>query len=312
VIISEPSNPWIGGLASLFAVEFFELARAHLQPGGIMLQWIQGYNLLPEDFQMVVRTFRRVFPGTSIWVTRAGDYLLLGRTEGRPLDLGLIRGRLQRNPAIRSDLAQLRIDAWAGVFGFFGLAEGDTARLAGGAELNTDERLPLDFSAPRALYVDTTERNRNLVRSFKTGELPDVTPDSRAELERAEVRYAIGIGYLRQNAPKEALPHFQRALQLDPAHEPSLVGTGWAHLILSQPTTALELATKALALKPNDVEALGLAAVTSLALGKNAQAVTFLERALTLDPRDYRIRQAMQAAQVALLGGSVPPILWKP
>src|SRR5262249_6003186 len=66
-IISEPSNPWIGGVASLFTVEFFSLARQHLRPGGIMVQWIQAYNLLPEDLQMVVRTFRTVFPATSIW-----------------------------------------------------------------------------------------------------------------------------------------------------------------------------------------------------------------------------------------------------
>ena len=62
VIISEPSNPWIGGLASLFSVEFFTIARQRLRPGGMMLQWIQGYNIVPEDLRMVINTFRSVFP----------------------------------------------------------------------------------------------------------------------------------------------------------------------------------------------------------------------------------------------------------
>jgi spermidine synthase len=312
VIISEPSNPWIGGLASLFSAEFFALARTRLQPGGIMAQWLQGYNLPPEDFRMVVRTFRGAFPGTSIWPTSGGDYLLLGRTEARPLDLELIKDRFRRNPALRSDLARLRVDAWAGVLGYFGLGEGDAARLAEGAGLNTDDRLPLEFSAPRALYVNTSERNRELLRGFKTADLPDVTPDSRAELEQAEVRYAIGLGYLRKNEPRDALAQFQRALLMDSTHEPSLVGTGWALLASSQPAAALEEATKALALEPRDVEALGVAAIASLALGQNRQAIGYLERALRLHPRDYRIRQAMQAAQLALLGETLPPILWKP
>src|SRR4030095_5336 len=85
VIISEPSNPWIGGLASLFTVEFFELARQHLESGGMMLQWIQGYSLFPADLKMVVESFRRVFPTVTIWNTMPGDFLLLGQTKPTPL-----------------------------------------------------------------------------------------------------------------------------------------------------------------------------------------------------------------------------------
>jgi len=42
VIISEPSNPWMSGLASMFSEEFFQLARERLRPSGIMLQWIHA------------------------------------------------------------------------------------------------------------------------------------------------------------------------------------------------------------------------------------------------------------------------------
>src|SRR5262249_51981088 len=43
VIVSEPSNPWMAGIASLFTREFFETARARLQPGGIVCQWAHTY-----------------------------------------------------------------------------------------------------------------------------------------------------------------------------------------------------------------------------------------------------------------------------
>ncbi|MGE5833138.1 MAG: spermidine synthase, partial [Acidobacteriota bacterium] len=38
VIISEPSNPWVAGVASLFTREFFEAARSRLSDGGVLCQ----------------------------------------------------------------------------------------------------------------------------------------------------------------------------------------------------------------------------------------------------------------------------------
>jgi spermidine synthase len=191
VITSEPSNPWIGGIASLFSVEFFQLARRALQPGGIMLQWIHAYNLLPEDLRMVVATFRAVFPATSVWQVSPGDFLLLGRAEAAPLDLDLLKARHAGSPALRGALERIGVHGWAGVLGYFALGEGDTARYAQGAPVNTDDRLALEFSAPRALYLDTHAENSRALRRFATRELPEVTAASRAALEDPEVQAGI-------------------------------------------------------------------------------------------------------------------------
>jgi spermidine synthase len=188
VITSEPSNPWIGGVASLFTLEFFRLARERLQPGGIMLQWIHAYSLLAEDLQMVVETFRTVFPATSIWQVNRGDFLLLGRVTSTPLDLQAIKIRHETNPALRGDLERIGVRGWAGVLGYFALGEGDSARYAEGARVNTDDRLTLEFSAPRALYLDTHVENARGLRRFATASLPDVTADGLALLDDAEVR----------------------------------------------------------------------------------------------------------------------------
>src|SRR5262249_24031651 len=107
VIASEPSNPWLTGVASLFSLEFFQLAREHLQPGGVMVQWLQAYSLAPEDFQMVVRTFRTVFPATTVWQVGNADYVLLGRIESAPLDLKLLKARYDENTALRADLQKI-------------------------------------------------------------------------------------------------------------------------------------------------------------------------------------------------------------
>src|SRR3989475_8886189 len=45
IIISEPSNPWVSGVSSLFTGEFYRLARRHLNPEGILVQWFQTYEI---------------------------------------------------------------------------------------------------------------------------------------------------------------------------------------------------------------------------------------------------------------------------
>ena len=65
VIISQPSNLWIAGMADLFTVEFFQACRTKLAPGGIMCSWVQAYSMMSEDFRTIVNTFAQVFPHVS-------------------------------------------------------------------------------------------------------------------------------------------------------------------------------------------------------------------------------------------------------
>ena len=71
VIVSEPSNPWMAGVASLFTREFFEAARARLKPDGLLCQWAHTYDISPQDLQSIVadvrdRCFRRARSGWSV------------------------------------------------------------------------------------------------------------------------------------------------------------------------------------------------------------------------------------------------------
>lgn len=43
IIVSEPSNPWVSGVSSLFSVEFYRHARQHLEDLGVLAQWIHLY-----------------------------------------------------------------------------------------------------------------------------------------------------------------------------------------------------------------------------------------------------------------------------
>jgi spermidine synthase len=79
VIISQPSNPYIAGVADLFTREFFELSRQRLSPDGVMCTWVQAYNIGLETFRSIVRTFQEVFPNMTLWRTGKADCLLVHR-----------------------------------------------------------------------------------------------------------------------------------------------------------------------------------------------------------------------------------------
>lgn len=241
VIVSEPSNPWIGGVATLFSREFYALARSRLAPGGVMVQWIDGYTIRPEDLKMVLKTFRTAFPATTIWHAHGvADFMLVGAQEPRPLDLARVQEAWSASPALREDFRRLGFRApWAFLADFL-LAEPDAARLTLGADLNTDDLLPLEFSAPKSLHRDTAATNYRMVRAFRTRELPLLAGAGASLVQTPAARHDLGHAYLRKNLPPEAAAQFERALALDPAHVPSLLDLGRVQLGLGQPLRALE------------------------------------------------------------------------
>ena len=78
IIVSEPSNPWIAGIGSLYTTEFFEMCKRRMNTGGMMIQWFHLYEMDDDIFKMVVRTFRSSFKYVSIWQPVGGDVILLG------------------------------------------------------------------------------------------------------------------------------------------------------------------------------------------------------------------------------------------
>ena len=44
IITSDPIHPWVKGAASLYTKEYFELVKSHLNPGGVVTQWVPLYQ----------------------------------------------------------------------------------------------------------------------------------------------------------------------------------------------------------------------------------------------------------------------------
>jgi spermidine synthase len=150
VIISEPSNPWMAGLAALFTRDFFALAEDRLNEDGIFVQWLHSYQMDWPTFALIGRTFAQVFPNSVLVMTEpsniGNDYLLVGFKDTQRLVLECTRQNLRYiNRSKNITLPDARL--------FYRLvASEDPQTLFGPGRVNTDNRPVLEFAAPKLMY----------------------------------------------------------------------------------------------------------------------------------------------------------------
>ncbi len=151
VIISEPSNPWISGMANLFTREFFDLAKNRLQKRGVMSQWVHAYSMSSIDFKTIVRTFQAVFPHVTVWETSfGGDYLLIGSPQDLNIDYEMLIDRLN-DESMSADMGRMNIRDPAAFINKLIITEDAIAEYTKGAPLHTDDNALLEYSAPKTM-----------------------------------------------------------------------------------------------------------------------------------------------------------------
>ncbi len=91
IIVSEPSNPWVIGVADLYTVEAFSMMRSRLKKGGAFVQWIQVYEMSNETFRSVLCTLHSVFPHAVVFRLEAADIAVVASTEKLAIDVAKVR-----------------------------------------------------------------------------------------------------------------------------------------------------------------------------------------------------------------------------
>src|SRR5207302_6905369 len=71
LITSDPIHPFVKGSAALYSKEYFELVKAHLNPGGVVTQWVPLYESDAATVRSEIVTFFEVFPYATAWATNA-------------------------------------------------------------------------------------------------------------------------------------------------------------------------------------------------------------------------------------------------
>ena len=216
VIVSEPSNPWMAGVASLFTRQFFEAARARLKPEGLLCQWAHTYDISPQDLQSIVRTFASVFPQGTLWMVGGGDLLLIGAREGEILQRLAAIEPGSRNGTAAATLVDVGIAEGTAPFALlsqFAAGPREMERYGAGALLQTDDRTALEYSAPRGIYGRSREDNAAAINAL-TLERPAIVRDA---FDRANDAAWVSRGTmdLKSQAFANAYAAFRQAVTLN-------------------------------------------------------------------------------------------------
>jgi predicted membrane-bound spermidine synthase len=181
VIVSEPSNPWVAGVATLYTPEFFRIVQSRLTDGGVFGQWVQLYQLPLPVIAGVVRNIRAVFPHVEAWFSSTLDLIVLASDRPLHYDPAWLARLLAPSTGVGALSREwLGIDSAGDHVGRRLLGEAGVARLAERATLaHRDDRPELEFVAARRFLDQDWDSHvfDSLVSlSRRVGETPGTSP----------------------------------------------------------------------------------------------------------------------------------------
>jgi spermidine synthase len=168
VIVSEPSHPWVPGVANLFTREFFEMGRQRLSEQGVFVQWLQIYQLSTDSLRSVLATYKSVFPHVLVFRVRGAgqgkDLILVGSNQ--PLNLDLLSERYT-DERIASELARVDLKTEADVRAWFICDESRLGPAVSGAKINTDDNMHIETTVPKEAFKPLMQTNAEWVERLK-------------------------------------------------------------------------------------------------------------------------------------------------
>jgi spermidine synthase len=286
VIISEPSNPFLSGCASLFTREYFRAARAALAPDGRLLQWIQLYGLDARNLASIFNALRAEFPYVHGLLYEPGwpDLLLLATQ--RPLTQSDLARWASLSQPIRNDLMRVQVFSETDIWSLMRLMPADIESWAREYPIeNSDDNMFVELDAPWHLLENQTP-NRAKIENYH-GSLLEVLdrggqPAPSARLGQLAFSYAFARGDAgtASRLIEAALPRGRSAS----------AGAVLAQLVRPHDLPrSNQLLQEALAQDPHSFEANYVAALALLAANRPEVAIQPLDVLLERSPDDLRL-----------------------
>ena len=152
-ITSDPLDPWVKGAANLYTLEFWELVKQRLNPGGVVTVFVQLYESGTEAVKSEIATFLEAFPNGTIWANTVNgqgyDLVLMGQLEPTHIDIDVLDERLQR-PAyteVRASLSEVGIDSVLDLLSTYAGRADELGPWLEDADINRDRNLRLQYLA---------------------------------------------------------------------------------------------------------------------------------------------------------------------
>ena len=196
VITSDPIHPWVKGAASLYTREYFEAVKRHLNPGGVVTQWVPLYESTPEAVKSEIATFLDVFPNGTIWANNINgggyDLVLLGQEQATRIDVGSLGARFAdpRYAAVATSLGAVGFDSPIALFSTYAGSGVALRPWLTDAAINRDRNLRLQYLAAVGLNSYRSEAIYSQLATYRR------FPDSlfvADEAWKARLRAAMNV-----------------------------------------------------------------------------------------------------------------------
>jgi spermidine synthase len=185
-ITSDPFDPWVKGAANLYTKEFWELAKSHLNPGGVVTVFVQLYEAGAPAVKSEIASFLQAFPGGIVWANNyngAGyDVVLMGRqAEPTTIDVDSMQARLDspQFALVAQSLREIGINSAIDLLGTYTAQAPQLKDWLADAQLNLDKNLRLQYLAglglnkyEQAEIYAAMARNRAYPENLFTGSPP--------------------------------------------------------------------------------------------------------------------------------------------
>lgn len=340
VIVSEPSNPWVSGVASLFTTEFYRFLHGHLAQDGLLVQWLQTYEIDDALLASILAAMLENFADAEVYLAQDNDLVVVACRSRCPLPDA---SRLRDTAALAGETARVGLEGDAALavrrLGGRSLLQTYVRALHATAHSDFDPQVALQgprtrFRADRA---DTLQRMADnglpVLDLFDGRTLPPASADIRAlpghSLLLARGR-AVALAEAMSGRPRHTgLPTRQHALAAAESDLQSLLGMSRGPVtdLATWTRNAASLATATLGhLPPEDLDAVWIApawidygaqpeavrAVLDLyaaAAARDAPGMLRLGEALLQRPEAFPLElqeQALVLAQLGALGSARP------
>ena len=272
VVVSEPSNPWLAGVATLYTPEFFRVVRSRLADDGVFCQWVQLYQLPLPVVAGVVRNVRAVFPHVQLWFGAPGDVMVLGSPRPLRYDRAWLSRLVGPGGALEVlGREYLGVDQPEDYFGHFLFGEAGVARLLERpAIVHRDDRPRLEFLAARR-FID----RRGTEGVFDS--LADIRAATQGLDGTSPLRFARALA-LRRGDPA-GLRYLDAVRRLQP-EEPFWTASTAAIMLGLGDTAFVDSALARVLRSGESREALLLSGLVALRRGQETRARALLGRAL--------------------------------
>ncbi|MDR1990435.1 MAG: fused MFS/spermidine synthase [Acidobacteriaceae bacterium] len=282
VIISEPSNPWIAGVAALFTEEFFAGVKARLTPDGIVCQWAHTYNISDADLRRIVSTFRSVFPEGTAWLVGGDDVLLIASNAPLADRISQIANEWPAEAA--ADLDSLAVRDPFSLLSLYAAGPQELARYTANAEPYSDDRMTLEFSAPRELRQPDAAGNSSAIESLFNEETAPIAVRTAKEKAGATEWRNRAAMLAKSDVDALAYDDYIQALQIDASDTTALDGLVTTALVLRRASDGLAWVKAFMQNRPPSAAASVAMSRLMAASGAREDAIAEATRARALAP----------------------------